>query len=314
MVKAATGRMDAMKRNFLRSGSKKLPWGDRAFSFGCDLLLFLLTLSVLYPMIFIVSASFSNALAVIQGKVWLWPVQPTLEGYRAVFRSPSIPRGFINSIYVTAVGTVINVTMTVLLAYPLSRKDLYGRNILMGIITFTMLFSGGLIPSFLLIRTLRLYNTFWAVIIPTAVSVYNVIIARTFFQTNIPIDILEAAQMEGCSDFRFLFRVVVPLSAPIIAVLTMFYAVGHWNSYFNAMIYLRDPVKKTLQLVLRDILIVNQMSEDLLRDVEQAARQEGLVQILKYSLMVVSSVPMLIIYPFIQKHFVKGIIVGAIKG
>lgn len=303
-----------MKRNFLRSGSKKLPWGDRAFSFGCDLLLFLLTLSVLYPMIFIVSASFSNALAVIQGKVWLWPVQPTLEGYRAVFRSPSIPRGFINSIYVTAVGTVINVTMTVLLAYPLSRKDLYGRNILMGIITFTMLFSGGLIPSFLLIRTLRLYNTFWAVIIPTAVSVYNVIIARTFFQTNIPIDILEAAQMEGCSDFRFLFRVVVPLSAPIIAVLTMFYAVGHWNSYFNAMIYLRDPVKKTLQLVLRDILIVNQMSEDLLRDVEQAARQEGLVQILKYSLMVVSSVPMLIIYPFIQKHFVKGIIVGAIKG
>jgi multiple sugar transport system permease protein/putative aldouronate transport system permease protein len=306
--------MNKGRRNILQFSSKKSSLGDRAFSSCCDLLLLLLTLSVLYPMLFIFNASFSNALAVIQGKVWLWPVQPTLEGYRAVFRSPSIPRGFINSIYVTVVGTVINVTMTVMLAYPLSRRDLYGRNILMGIITFTMLFSGGLIPTFLLIRALHLYNTFWAIIIPTAVSVYNVIIARTFFQTNIPIDILEAAQMEGCNDFHFFLRVVLPLSAPIIAVLTMFYAVGHWNAYFNAMIYLRDPVKKTLQLVLRDILIVNQMSDDVLKDVEQATRQEGLVQILKYSLMVVSSVPMLIIYPFIQKHFVKGIIVGAIKG
>jgi multiple sugar transport system permease protein/putative aldouronate transport system permease protein len=211
-------------------------------------------------------------------------------------------------------GTVINVTLTIALGYPLSRRDLYGRNIFMGLITFTMLFSGGLIPAFLLIRSLGMYNTYWAIIIPGAVGVYNVIVARTFFSSNIPQDLLEAAVMEGCGDFYFLLRIVIPLSAPIIAVLTMFYAVGHWNSYFNAMIYLRDPAKKTLQLVLRDILIVNQMNDDMFRDAETQAKMEGLAQLLKYSLMVVASLPMMVLYPFIQKHFVKGIMVGAIKG
>jgi multiple sugar transport system permease protein/putative aldouronate transport system permease protein len=288
--------------------------GDRIFSLSCDLILGLAALSILYPLIFIVSASFSNSLAVVQGRVWLWPVEPTLEGYKAVFRSPYVPRGFINSIYVMCVGTAINVILTIALAYPLSRRDLYGRNIFMGLITFTMLFSGGLIPAFLLIRSLGMYNTYWAIIIPGAVGVYNVIVARTFFFSNIPQDLLEAAVMEGCGDFYFLLRIVIPLSAPIIAVLTMFYAVGHWNSYFNAMIYLRDPAKKTLQLVLRDILIVNQMNDDMFRDAETQAKMEGLAQLLKYSLMVVASLPMMVLYPFIQKHFVKGIMVGAIKG
>jgi multiple sugar transport system permease protein/putative aldouronate transport system permease protein len=288
--------------------------GDRAFSLCCDIILGLAALSVLYPLIFIVSASFSNSLAVIQGRVWLWPVDITLDGYKAVFKSPSVPRGFINSIYVMCVGTAINVTLTIALAYPLSRKDLYGRSLFMGLITFTMLFSGGLIPSFLIVRSLGMYNTYWAIIIPGAVGVYNVIVARTFFSSNIPPDLLEAAVMEGCGDFYFLIRIVIPLSAPIIAVLTMFYAVGHWNSYFSAMIYLRDPAKKTLQLVLRDILIVNQMGDEMLRDAETQARMEGLAQLLKYSLMVVATLPMMILYPFIQKHFVKGIMVGAIKG
>ena len=286
---------------------------DRAFSFLCDSILFFVMVIVLYPLIFIVSASFSNSLAVTQGRVWLWPVDPTLEGYLAVFRSSRVPRGFINSIYVMTVGTTINVILTVALAYPMSRKDLYGRNVLMGIITFTMLFSGGLIPSFLLVRSLGMYNTYWAIIIPGAVGVYNMIVARTFFQTNIPQDLLEAAVIEGCSDFYFLRKVVIPLSAPIIAVLCMFYAVGHWNSYFSAMIYLRDAEKKTLQLVLRDILIINQIGEDLF-SAEAMAKQQGLAQLLKYSLMVVASIPMLVMYPFIQKHFVKGIMVGAIKG
>jgi multiple sugar transport system permease protein/putative aldouronate transport system permease protein len=288
--------------------------GDRIFSLSCDIILGLVALSVFYPLIFIVSASFSNSLAVIQGRVWLWPVDPTLEGYKAVFKSPEIPRGFINSIYVMCVGTTINVILTLGLAYPLSRRDLYGRNVFMGLITFTMLFSGGLIPSFLLIRSLGMYNTYWAIIIPGAVGVYNVIVARTFFSSNIPQDLLEAAVMEGCGDFYFLIRIVIPLSAPIIAVLTMFYAVAHWNSYFSAMIYLRDPAKKTFQLVLRDILIVNQMNDDMLRDAETQAKMEGLAQLLKYSLMVVASLPMMVLYPFIQKHFVKGIMVGAIKG
>jgi multiple sugar transport system permease protein/putative aldouronate transport system permease protein len=159
-----------------------------------------------------------------------------------------------------------------------------------------------------------MYNTYWAIIIPGAVSVYNMIVARTFFQTNIPQDLLEAAVIEGCSDFYFLLRIVIPLSAPIIAVLAMFYAVGHWNSYFSAMIYLRDPAKKTLQLVLRDILIVNQLNDEMMRDAQTQAKMEGLAQLLKYSLMVVASAPMLILYPFIQKHFVKGIMVGALKG
>ena len=288
--------------------------GDRVFTIISSAILGIITLSILYPLVYIVSASFSSSLAVVQGKVWLWPVNPTLDGYIAVFRSSAIPRGFLNSIYVMCLGTAINVVLTVILAYPLSRKDLYGKNIFMGLVTFTMLFSGGLIPSFLLVRSLGMYNTYWAIIIPGAVSVYNMIVARTFFKTNIPQDLLEAAVMDGCSDFRFLLKVVIPLSAPIIAVLTMFYAVGHWNSYFSAMIYLRDPAKKTLQLVLRDILIVNQVGDEMMRDAATQAKMEGLAQLLKYSLMVVASAPMLVLYPFIQKHFVKGIMVGAIKG
>ena len=276
-------------------------------------MLFLIMVVVLYPLVFILSASFSNSMAVIQGRVWLWPVGFTLEGYTTALKAPSVPRGFINSVYVMCTGTTISVILTIALAYPLSRRDLYGRNVFMGLITFTMLFSGGLIPTFLLVRALGMYNSFWAIIIPGAVSIYNVIVARTFFYSNIPGDLHEAAVMEGCSDFRFLLRIVIPLSAPIIAVLAMFYAVGHWNSYFNALIYLRDPAKKTLQLALREILIIDQIG-DMMHDAEQASRQEGLAQLLKYSLMVIASVPMLIIYPFIQRHFVKGIMIGAIKG
>jgi len=294
--------------------SKNDTGADRIFTILCVFVLSLVTVTILYPLIYIVSASFSSSLAVMHGRVWLWPVDPTLEGYNAVFRSSQVPRGFLNSIYVMCIGTTINVILTIALAYPLSRRDLYGRNIIMGLITFTMLFSGGLIPSFLLVRSLGLYNTYWSIILPGAVGVYNVIVARTFFYSNIPADLHEAAAIEGCGDFRFLLKVVIPLSAPIIAVLTMFYAVGHWNSYFNAMIYLRDPAKRTLQLVLRDILIINEMGDDMLRDVDSQIRQEGLAQLLKYSLMVVASLPMLILYPFIQRHFVKGIMVGAIKG
>jgi len=288
--------------------------GDWFFGLFCHIILLTVAIAVLYPLLYIVSASFSSSLAVMQGRVWLFPVDPTLDGYNAVFRSSQVPRGFLNSLYVMCLGTAINVTLTIALAYPLSRKDLLGRNIFMGLITFTMLFSGGLIPSFLLVRSLGMYNTYWAIIIPGAVGVYNVIVARTFFQSSIPQDLLEAAKIDGCSDLRFLLKVVIPLSAPIIAVLTMFYAVGHWNSYFNAMIYLRDPAKKTLQLVLRDILIINEMSDDMLSDTSAQLRQQGLAQLLKYSLMVVASTPMLVMYPFIQRHFVKGIMVGAIKG
>lgn len=303
-----------MQERHLKPSRIGLSKGDRAFIAVCDMLLILLLVLVLYPLIYIVSASLSNSLAVVQGRVWLWPVEPTLDGYEAVFRSPVVPRGFLNSLYVMTVGTAINITLAVMLAYPLSRKTLYGSSTLMGLIVFTMLFSGGLIPTFLLVRDIGLYNTYWAVIIPRAVSVYNVIVARTFFQTNIPEDLYEAGMLDGCTDIRFLTSIVLPLSRPILAVLVMFYAVGHWNSYFDAMIYLRDPGMKTLQVVLRDILIANQTSSDMIKDVDAMARQEGLALLLKYSLMVISSAPMLMLYPFIQKHFVKGIMVGALKG
>jgi multiple sugar transport system permease protein/putative aldouronate transport system permease protein len=305
-----------MGRAAAGAGLKRLYTGDRIFTACCNGLLFLVLIVTVYPVIFIISASFSGVQAVTQGKVWLWPVDFNLEGYKAVFKSAEIPRGFINSVYVTCVGTAINVVLTLMLAYPLSRKDLYGRNAVTALIAFTMLFSGGMIPGFLLVRNLGLYNTFWAIIIPGAVNVYNAIIARTFFQTTIPPDLLEAAVLDGCSDFRFLVKVVLPLSAPIIAVLVMFYAVGHWNNYFSAMIYLKDPAKKTFQVVLRDILIMNRDVElnNMIRDANILSRQQGLVTLLKYSLIVIGSAPMMLLYPFIQKHFIKGIMVGSIKG
>ena len=300
-----------MKKNL---NAIRLSSGDRIFNIINLTLLSIIMVIVLYPLIYILSASFSNSNAVMAGRVWLFPVEPTLAGYEAVFKNPQIPRSFVNTIYLTVAGTMVNIAFTIMLAYPLSRKTLFGRGVITGFITFTMLFSGGLIPSFLLIKGMGLYNTYWALILPGAVSVYNVIVARTFFQSNIPDDLYEAASLDGCSDIYFMWKFVLPLSAPIIAVLTMFYAVGHCNSYFNAMIYLQDSKKFTLQVVLRNILIANQIDNEMMKDIDAMQKQEGLAQLLKYSLIVVASVPMLVLYPFIQKHFVKGIMIGALKG
>lgn len=300
-----------MKKNL---NAIRLSSGDRIFNIINLTLLSIIMVIVLYPLIYILSASFSNSNAVMAGRGWLFPVEPTLAGYEAVFKNPQIPRSFVNTIYLTVAGTMVNIAFTIMLAYPLSRKTLFGRGVITGFITFTMLFSGGLIPSFLLIKGMGLYNTYWALILPGAVSVYNVIVARTFFQSNIPDDLYEAASLDGCSDIYFMWKIVLPLSAPIIAVLTMFYAVGHWNSYFNAMIYLQDSKKFTLQVVLRNILIANQIDNEMMKDIDAMQKQEGLAQLLKYSLIVVASVPMLVLYPFIQKHFVKGIMIGALKG
>ena len=223
-------------------------------------------------------------------------------------------RGFLNAIYITVLGTVVQVIITIMAAYPLSRKTLYGKGVITLFFTFTMFFGGGLIPTFILINNLGLYNTYWALILPGAVGVYNVIVARTFFQTTIPEDLFEAGQLDGCSDFRFLISVVLPLSKPIIAVLVMFYAVGHWNSYFGPMIYLADKQLYPLQIVLRNILVQNQFDSQMMMDVASMEQQKGLAELIKYSVIVVSSLPMLILYPFIQKHFVKGVMIGAIKG
>lgn len=287
---------------------------DRWFNVINYTVLSLFLIIVMYPLVFIVSASFSSPDAVISGKVWLWPVQPTLDGYEAVFKHKLIWSSFRNSVIYTVLGTVINVALTIMAAYPLARRDLYGKNAVMLLLVFTTMFSGGLIPSYLLVKDLGMLNTIWSMILPGAMSVFNVIITRTYFKTTIPDELLEAAQLDGCNDFKFVWNVVIPLSGPIIAVITLYSAVGYWNQYFNALIYLKQPSLYPLQLVLREILVQNEVDPAMLSDLGQEANREGLRALLKYSLIVVSSLPLMMIYPFVQKHFVKGVMIGSLKG
>ncbi|MET3544720.1 multiple sugar transport system permease protein/putative aldouronate transport system permease protein [Paenibacillus favisporus] len=287
---------------------------DRWFTLLNYAVLSIILIVVLYPLVFVVSASFSSSTAVLSGRVWLWPVEPTLEGYRAVFKNAMVVKGFINTMFYTVAGTGINLVFSVMAAYPLSRKDFRGRNGFMLLFVFTMMFSGGLIPSYLLVKDLGMIDTVWAMLFPAALSVWNVIIMRTYFQTTIPDELLEASQLDGCSDLRFLLRIVLPLSGPILAVIALFYAVGHWNQYFNAMIYLKRAELYPLQLVLRDILVQNEVNIDMLGDAKTAAARQGLRELLKYSLIVVTSFPLLVVYPFVQKFFVKGVMIGSLKG
>ncbi|MGO4494810.1 carbohydrate ABC transporter permease [Paenibacillus sp. 2RAB27] len=290
------------------------PRGDQVFNIFNYTMLCLFTLSVLYPLIYVLSASLSSTTAVISGKVWLWPVDISFLGYEAVFKDNRIWVGFANSMYYAVVGTIFNVIMTLIAAYPLSRKDFYIRKAVMALFVFTMLFSGGLIPNYLLIKELGLIDTRWALIIPGVMSVMSVIIARTYFQTTIPDELLEAALLDGCSDTQFLIKIVVPLSGPIIAVLSLFYAVGHWNTYFAALLYLKSPDLFPLQIILRDVLVKNTFDEEVITDVVGTAQREGMRELLKYSLIVISTIPVLLVYPFIQRHFVKGMMIGSLKG
>lgn len=288
---------------------------DRAFTIVNTSIVTLFFLAVAYPLIYVLSASFSSSIAVIQGRVWLWPVGFNLEGYKAVFRHELILSGYANSLFYMTAGTAVNVTLTLMAAYALSRKDFVDRNVFMALFVFTMMFNGGIIPTYLLVRSLGLIDTRAAMILPLAIGAWHVIIARTFFATTIPQELLEASRMDGCSDLRFLWSVVLPLSGPIIAVITLFYAVQHWNQFFQALLYLRDQGKYPLQLVLRDILVENAVAADMTgTDVEGLIERQNRRELLKFSLIVVASVPLLIIYPFIQRYFVQGIMIGSIKG
>ena len=269
-------------------------------------------IAILIPLIFVVAASFSSPDALLSAKVFLWPVDFTLRGYKMVFDHDLLPRSFWNSIVYTVVGTVINLVLTVLAAYPLSRKDLAVRNPIMMLFAFTMLFNGGMIPTYLLVRDLGMLDTMWAILLPTAISVWNLIITRTYFQTSIPQEILESASIDGCNDFQFLIKMVIPLSVPILAVNVLLYAVGHWNSYFNEMIYLSTNTKYPLQLILRDILLNDQSAGTM--DVTQQLERQKTQYLLQYSSMVVGTVPLMLLYPAVQKYFIKGIMVGAVKG
>ncbi|MGW0231060.1 carbohydrate ABC transporter permease [Actinopolymorpha singaporensis] len=287
---------------------------DRIFNVCNIAVLGLFLVAVLYPLVYILSASFSSAQAISSGQVWLWPVDFNLEGYKAIFEYKSIVTGFLNSVFYAVVGTLINVTMTLLAAYPLSRRDLYGRNGFMFLFVFTMLFSGGMIPTYLVVHELGLLNTRWALILPTAMAVWNMIITRTYYQVTIPHELLEAARIDGCDDFRFFTRIVLPLSKPIIAVNALLYAVGHWNQFFNALIYLTDESLFPLQLVLREVLVKNSIDPSQIQDAAELMRVQELRDLLKYSLIVIASVPPLLAYPFVQRHFVKGVMIGSLKG
>ncbi|MFD0696733.1 carbohydrate ABC transporter permease [Paenibacillus sp. GCM10027628] len=288
--------------------------GDKWFLFGVYVFLTLVLAAVLFPLLFIVSSSFSSPQAVVSGKVWLLPVDFSLEGYKAVFRDPHIVQGYWNSLIYTVGGTFVNVALTVMMAYPLARKTFYGRNFIMVLLVLTMMFEAGLIPTYLVVKNLHLLDSRLAMIIPGAIAVFQVIVARTFFQTTIPDELAEAAELDGCSDIKFMLSVVLPLSKPILAVLTLMYAVSNWNAYFDAMIYLKTPSLFPLQIVLRNILILNTIDPSMIADVKTLLAQQGLKDLLKYSLIVVASLPVLMIYPFVQKYFVKGVMIGSLKG
>ncbi|PLT44455.1 carbohydrate ABC transporter permease [Paenibacillus sp. FSL W8-1187] len=287
---------------------------DRAFGIVVYAVLGIVSLIVLYPLYYVLIASFSEPLKIMNGEIWLWPKGFTIDSYAKILDNDAILRGFLNTVLYTVAGTALNLTMTVLAAYPLSRSDFVGRSLFMGLMVFTMFFGGGLIPSYLLIKNLGLLDTFWVMILPGAVSIWNIIIMRTYFQQSIPPEIQEAAVIDGCSSFGTLLRVVLPLSMPILAVTVLFYAVGHWNAFFNALLYLSDRPKFPLQLILREILIQGQTDDMVRASTESAIKARQAVEGIKYAVLIVANIPMLLLYPFLQRYFVKGILVGAIKG
>lgn len=287
--------------------------GDKLFYAVCYLITALFMLAVLYPLVYILSASFSSADAITSGRMWLYPVDFSLVGYKYILKYDAIWLGYRNTLFYTFAGTLINVAMTMTCAYGLSRRGMRGRRFFTMIFTFTMIFSGGMIPNYLLMKDLRLLNTVWCMLLPGAISAYNLIVAKTFIENSIPGDLLEAARIDGCSDVRFFFSIVLPLSKAILAVLLLMYAAAHWNAYFNAFLYLTDKKLYPLQIFLRQILVQSNMSADML-DPEAMAQMQTLQQILKYAVIVVSTAPMLCLYPFVQKYFRQGVMIGSIKG
>jgi putative aldouronate transport system permease protein len=288
---------------------------DKIFDFFNIFLMIVILSAVLYPLWFVIIASVSNPDMVTRGEVILWIKGATLEGYRRLMDYNPLWRGYRNTIIYVLLGTAINLVLTITGAYALSRKDLVGRRFFSLMIVFTMIFNGGLIPRFLIVRDLGLYDTMWALILPGAVAVYNLIIARTFFENTIPNELYESASMDGCGNLRFFVKVVLPLSPSIIAVLVLFYGVIHWNSFFDALIYLRSSEKSPLQLVLRDLLITFEVLQgEVVGDSDTLALKQQIADLIRYGVIIVSSLPIIAVYPFLQRYFVKGVMIGAIKG
>jgi putative aldouronate transport system permease protein len=290
----------------------KKSWGDVVFDCLNYSMLTALCFLTLYPFYYVLMASFSEPVLLAQQRGLMFqPAGFGWEAYKLVFQNPMVPIGYVNTIFYVTVGTLLNIVFTCLGAYALSRKNVMLSNPIMMIIVFTMFFGGGLIPSYLLVNALGLYDTRWALILPGLVSAMNLIIMRTSFQA-IPESMEESAKVDGANDFTILFKIIIPLSLPVIAVMILFYGVGHWNSYFQAMIYLRSRDLYPLQLVLREILIIN--SSDSMTTGVGTGDKEYVSETIKYAMIIVSTVPILVLYPFLQKYFVKGVMIGAIKG
>lgn len=297
----------------LKSIRRQVTGKDLAFNIVLYAICIIILLIVVYPLYFIVIASFSNPTEVANGKVWLWPSQFTVDGYKEILRHAEIWVGYRNTIFYTVAGTLIGLAVNIPAAYALSRRDLVGRKVITFYFIFTMFFNGGLIPTYFTIRDFGLYNSFWVMVLPFSVVVYHIIIARTFFDSSLPQGLLDAAQIDGCSNLRFFFQIALPLSKAVLAVIALYTAVAQWNAYFNALVYIKDDGLKPLQLIVRNILITNQ---SIAGTGDGLAAQEArrLSELMKYAVIIVTTVPIMCVYPFVQKYFSKGVMIGAIKG
>jgi ABC-type glycerol-3-phosphate transport system permease component len=294
---------------------KRLSFADRIFQIVCFAYLFIAGLIVAYPMLYIVACSFSSTNAIVQGKVFLWPVEFQFGSYKTVLTYPLLMSGFLNSIFYAAGSTVVTVSLIFLAAYPMSRKDMPGRKLLLAFFIVTMYFSGGMIPGYMLMRNLHLLGSRWVLIIGAGFSCYNMIIVRSYFRNSLPSGLLDAAHIDGCGDAAFFFRIALPLATPVLAVMVLFNVVGSWNSYFGGMLYLSRSDTFNFQMILRDILFVAQIPPEMVQtiDPERLAESYNLLQQIKYSVLVVGAAPMMILYPFIQKYFIRGIMIGSLK-
>lgn len=286
---------------------------DRTFDVIVIIIMIIVSLIIILPLLHILACSFSNAEAVYTGSVEFLPVGLTFENYIKVFNEPSIGIGYLNTIFYTFIGTVIGLILQLSAGYAFSRRDMRFRGFLTWVYVLTMFVSGGFIPTYLVIKNLNMLNTIWAMIIPGCMSVYNIIIIRTFMSSTVAWELQEAAMLDGCGDIRMFFRIVLPLSAPVIGVMALYGIVGYWNSYFNALVYVTNSDLHPLQMIMKKILVNNDMNSigtGSLGEEEQALLAEAL----KYTTIVVSSLPILIVYPFFQKFFQKGVMVGGLKG
>lgn len=302
--------MDRIKR---KQGPIRQSAGDRAFNIVNAIVMTLTTLAIVYPLYYVLLASITDPVVVSSGKLLLYPEAPYFEGYTRALHYAPLWTGYGNTLKYTLVGTAVALFCTIPAGYALSRIDLPGRRVLMFLFTFTMFFSGGIIPLYLVVRQLHMYDTIWAIVLPVAVSAYNLIVCRSFFDTGIPNELLEAAKIDGCNDFKFFFRIVLPLSSTIITVMCLFYATALWNMFFNPLMFLSGKENMPLQVVLRDLVLLNQ-ANSITSSAEEIAMRQKLAEQLKYCIVVLAAAPLLIVYPFLQKYFAKGVMVGAVKG